>query len=214
MIGARNAAHCEVVLAAADCRQVQVATCDVTDPVSIDGFVGAAAARLDGIDILISCANTAERKSSEGDWALAVQAELTGTVRALDSALPFLRQSDRAAVVTLSSVSARTQSLAYSATKAVIEQFTVAAARRHARDGVRINCVAAGATDASAELWDPASERLPERHGHAPAALWLAGLASAEDIAAPIVYLASTNARWITGQCLVVDGGHWAGGVL
>ena len=196
---------------------VRAESCDVTDPMSVDAFMSQATDMLGGLDILVNCATATERQDSEQGWTRSLQTDLLGGVRLLRSALPHLKESQRAAVVNLSSISAqgaRTEALPYGAAKAAVEQYTAAAARLHARDRIRINCVAPGSTDFVGGIWDWKRQHDPDIYASTREAIPLGGFAQPEDIAQAVVFLASPRARWITGQCLVVDGGQLAAGVV
>ncbi|SRR6266540_4003408 len=89
----------------------------------------------------------------------------------------------------------------YNATKAAVIHLTRQLAAELAPT-VRVNCVAPGVvrTHLARALWENFEDRLNE-------ALPLGRIGEPDDIAGPIVFLASDTARWITGQTLVIDGG-------
>ena len=108
------------------------------------------------------------------------------------------------AVVAVSSVNAEAAppgAAGFAASKAGLEGAVRALARDHAGQGIRVNAVQPGAVRR-------------DRHPHPPevvaaftAQTWLGGIAEPDDVAGPIAFLLSDDARWITGEVLRVAGG-------
>jgi NAD(P)-dependent dehydrogenase (short-subunit alcohol dehydrogenase family) len=135
----------------------------------------------------------------------------------LDAALMLARgfrqkgcHGAQASMVTISSVAAlRAQPglAAYAASKAALLGMTRSLALELARDGIRVNCVAAGlvASEMARELDQNSAEGTDrERNAHP------LGLGKPRDIANAIAFLLSDAARWITGSTMAVDGGYSA----
>jgi NAD(P)-dependent dehydrogenase (short-subunit alcohol dehydrogenase family) len=93
---------------------------------------------------------------------------------------------------------------AYSTSKAGLRALTGALALELAPHGIRVNAVAPGHVNTAMSLVARDDEALAERLHEIP----LARLATPEDIASVVVYLASSRAAYITGQTLTVDGGY------
>jgi 3-oxoacyl-[acyl-carrier protein] reductase len=74
-----------------------------------------------------------------------------------------------------------------------------------------VNCVVAGSTDFPGGIWDRIRRSDPARYEAARRSIPLGGFAGAAQIADAVLFLASPRASWITGQCIVVDGGQTAG---
>lgn len=188
---------------------------DVTDDRSVRAAVTATCAELGGLDVLVNNAGigatgTVEDNTDE-QWHGVFDVNVLGTVRVSRAALPHLRASSNAAIVTTCSIAATAglpQRALYSATKGALLSLTLAMAADHIRDGIRVNCVNPGTADT------PWVERLLE-DGQDPAAERAAlearqpmgRLVSAEEVAAAIAYLASPSAASVTGTALAVDGG-------
>jgi meso-butanediol dehydrogenase/(S,S)-butanediol dehydrogenase/diacetyl reductase len=146
----------------------------------------------------------AEPPFGEGDdeafermWRL----NFLSVVRMTRAALPLLQRSDRAAIVTVSSVNGlmALQSEAYSSSKAAVHSLTTNLAIRYA-PGIRVNAVAPGTT--RTRVWD--HQGGPDRL----ARLYPMGrVGEPDDVAAAVAFLASCDAAWITGHTLPVDGG-------
>jgi 3-oxoacyl-[acyl-carrier protein] reductase len=122
-------------------------------------------------------------------------------------------RSPQASVVTLSSVGARQGApdrMPYVVMKAAIEQYTISAVRLYAPTRIRVNCVVAGSTDFPGGIWDRIRQASPERYDAARRSIPLGDFAP-QSIAEATLFLVSPRASWITGHCLVVDGGQTAG---
>jgi NAD(P)-dependent dehydrogenase (short-subunit alcohol dehydrogenase family) len=131
--------------------------------------------------------------------------------RVARAALPYLRESDKAAIVNTSSIAATAglpQRVLYSATKGAVLSMTLAMAADHVRDGVRVNCVNPGTVDTPwvgrllESALDPAAERAA-LEGRQP----MRRLVDPREVAEAIAYLASPAAASTTGVALAVDGG-------
>ncbi|AHE53755.1 SDR family NAD(P)-dependent oxidoreductase [Sphingomonas sanxanigenens] len=186
--------------------------CDVRSGAAVADFLAAASEAMGGIDVVINCASSLTLGETEADWDAAFQTDLMGSVRVVTHAVSHLRRSRMAAIVLTSSVVTRRpdpQRFAYGAMKAAIEHFTASAALRHAADGIRINCAVPGSTHTA--IWDAVRDRVPQIYETTVRDIPRGRLADADEIASAILFLASPQAGWITGQCLAIDGGQGLG---
>lgn len=141
-------------------------------------------------------------------WRDILDVDLVGAFRCIRAAVPLLKQS-RGAVVNVTSISAfitspTTSSLAYGAAKAGLAYMTRGLALALAPD-IRVNAVAPAFTD-TRWMRDHYGDEYPQRLARAAANVPMGRVASAEDVAAAIVSLA-TGSDFVTGQTLMVDGG-------
>jgi NAD(P)-dependent dehydrogenase (short-subunit alcohol dehydrogenase family) len=128
----------------------------------------------------------------------------------VQKALPYLKQSDGAAVVNFGSISARISQAnrwTYPVTKAAIHQLTRSQALDLANYGIRVNTVAAGIT------WSVPVAGLSQGNRQladdvVAAYQPLGRLAEAEEVADAVLFLCSDNASFITGADIPVDGGY------
>jgi 2,3-dihydro-2,3-dihydroxybenzoate dehydrogenase len=197
-------------------------TLDLTDSSAVSSTVDAIEARVGPIGILVNVAGILRPgpavEITDEDWAATFAVNTTGvfaTCRAVAAAMIPRR---RGCLVTVGSNAAgmpRTNMAAYAASKAAAVQFTRCLGLELAGYGIRCNVVSPGSTDTDMQrsLWpDPADD--------AGAAAVIAGdqaayrigiplgrIASAQDIAEAVLFLASDRAKHITLQDLYVDGG-------
>ena len=188
---------------------------DLTDDASVRLAVEMAADRLGGIDILVNNAGVGATgtvaDNTDEQWHRVFDVNVVGIVRVTRAALPYLRNSQHAAIVNTCSIAATAglpQRALYSATKGAVLSLTLAMAADHIHDGIRVNCVNPGTADTPwigrllAQAGDPAAERAA-LNARQP----MGRLVSADEVAAGIAYLASPLAASVTGTALAIDGG-------
>jgi NAD(P)-dependent dehydrogenase (short-subunit alcohol dehydrogenase family) len=142
------------------------------------------------------------------DWRLVLEVNLTGTfIAARAAAKAMAAGHGGGSIVNISSInglSAAPNTGAYSASKAAVLMLTEQMALEWSALGVRVNAVAPGLIDAGMANRinaDPAARR--QRRSHVP----LGRLGTAADVTEAVLFLASPEAAYITGQTLAVDGG-------
>ena len=147
---------------------------------------------------------------SEEEWDRTLALNLTGTVLCCQQAARLMATSPAAAsnraLLAVSSIRAhgvRPGRLAYSVTKAGLNQFVRAAAYELAPLGIRVNALSPGITATPLAL-----EGNPEVFEEMAATVPLGRAGEPEDMAAAALYLCSPAARFVTGANLVVDGGE------
>ena len=168
------------------------------------------------LDILVNNASmrnySAIADASPAEWQAVVGVNLVGAANYCRAALPALRKSTRASIVNVSScyaVAGRKGMGLYDATKAGMLAMTRTLACEEAPHGVRVNAVCPGSTltnfhIAKAKAAGRASRLLKtERQTTSLLARW----ATPQEIAWPIIWLASDEASFMTGATLMVDGG-------
>lgn len=183
--------------------------CDVTSTEDVDAAFTAVEQELGPVEILVSNAGmTADQlllSMKEEAWSTIIDANLTGAYRVARRATSKMIRARRGRIIFVSSVVALTGSAGqtnYAASKAGLIGFARSLAREIAGRGVTVNVVSPGfvTTDMTEAL--PESRRA-EIVGQVP----LQRMASAEEVAGSIVFLASPAAAYITGAVLPVDGG-------
>jgi NAD(P)-dependent dehydrogenase (short-subunit alcohol dehydrogenase family) len=172
--------------------------------------------RLDRLDVLVNCAGVTGwldiSNPDEATWDRVIDTNLKGTFLCSTTAAGLMRAAGGGSIVNISSVLAA-RGLdglsAYGASKGGINTLTIHLATELARHGIRVNAVAPGATNVErnladdphyAEVWAPL---IP-----------LGRIAETSDIVGPVVFLASGESSYMTGQVLYVDGGWTAAGAF
>ena len=188
---------------------------------SVDGcesIVRTAIEDLGGLDVLVNnagvCIDSTIEKSDETIWDETLNVNLKGTFFCVRAALPALRKKG-GAIVNMASVAGlqgSTEGAVYSASKGGVVNLTRALAMELAPD-IRVNCVCPGWVDTDMlrrEYVDLAADpAAAEREAIEEAPL--KRVATPEEVAKAIAYLASHDARFITGVALPMDGGISAG---
>ncbi len=188
---------------------------------TVDGCesaVRAAIAGLGGLDVLVNnagvCIDSTIEKSDETIWDETLDINLKGTFFCARAALPALRRNG-GVIVNLASVAGLQGSVegaVYSASKGGVVNLTRALAMELAPD-IRVNCVCPGWVDTDMlrrDYVDLADDPAAAERGAIEEAP-LKRVATPEEIAKAIAYLASRDARFITGVALPIDGGISAG---
>ena len=182
---------------------------DVTSRESVDAAFADIAANEGVLHGLVNSAGVARPRPtaelSDEDWSFLISVHLDGTMRASRAAYPLLREG-KGAIVNLTSVASKVgmpQRASYNAVKHGIDGFTKTLAVEWARDGIRANSVGPGYVDT------PFNRKL-ETEGRLDYAcierrIPLRRFADAAEIAAPIVFLLSREASYISGHNLMVD---------
>lgn len=186
---------------------------DVTKSPSVEHMVQKASTTFGGLDILINNAGVGTDGDavalSEKEWQRILDVNLTGVFLCCKQAIPLMKECGGGSIVNIASIAARvggSVSCVYPASKAGVVAFSKNTALRFAKDNIRVNCVCPGHVDTALTytLKDPeVKAALIEKYP-------LGRLATAEEIARAVLFLASEEASFITGIELIVDGGYTA----
>lgn len=206
---ARHAAAAEAVVATVQASggRAEAIQADLAQPSEAAAVVAAAGATFGRLDILVTISLTADHSvlaMHDDAWTAVVGSNLSGTFYCMRAALrEFVRQRRGRiiAITTPASASgAPAGGAAYVTGTAGLLGLTRAMAREVGSRGITINAVTPGAVPLNGEdrvgAVEPSTEYIP-----------LGRTGSADDIAAAVVFLASDDAAYITGQVLHVDGG-------
>jgi len=196
---------------AAHRHKVHAATCDLADGEAIARYIADAAAALGGIDVLVNNASGFGLKDDESGWAASLAVDVMATVRATQAALPYLKQSPAAAIINTSSISALQPSARtppYGAAKAAVVHYTQSEAVVLAPERIRVNSVAPGSIEFPGGMWEARKTQAPALYQSVLASIPFGRLGHPEEVANTVLFLASDEASWITGQTIVVDGGQ------
>src|SRR5437763_11983604 len=196
-------------LAGALKERVHVLTCDLADKDEVEALVPKAEAAMDKLDILVANAGVARDnllvQLRDEDWDQVVAVNLTATFRLARAAVRGMMRRRFGRVIAITSVVGVTGNPGqanYVAAKAGIAGMIKAMAQEYAKRGVTANCVAPGfiVTPMTDKLNDKQREtivaKIPASRAGTPA-----------EVAAAVVFLASNEAGYVTGQTLHVNGG-------
>jgi 3-oxoacyl-[acyl-carrier protein] reductase len=190
---------------------------DVADEPQVEAMVQEVVDRLGGIDILVNNAGVVLHKlivdmpREEWDWQVAVQ--MTGPfLVSKHVARQMIARGQGGKMVNISSLSAlmgRVRGAAHCASKAGLVMFTKVLAMELAQHRINVNAVAPGLIDVPAQR-EEQTLSLAYRDSYVRM-IPLGRMGETEEIAATVLFLASKDADWITGQQYLVDGGTMAG---
>ena len=164
---------------------------------------------IDSLDVLVNCAGVIHRNAEHQPEVFAdvIDINLNGSMRVCNAAREKLKQSKGCIINTASMLSFFGGGLVpgYSASKGGIAQLTKSLAIAYAPDGIRVNAVAPGwiATQLTQALQED-SRRSEAILSRTPLGRW----GEPEDVAGPVLFLASDAACFVTGVVLPVDGGY------
>jgi NAD(P)-dependent dehydrogenase (short-subunit alcohol dehydrogenase family) len=191
---------------------------DVSKAADVDKAVGECVRRFGGLDVLVNNAAVHFARAvdaytaEEIDYLLAVN--LKGAFHAVRAALPALRRSTGSivSVSSMTGVVGQANGAVYVATKGALISMTKALALELGADGIRVNCVCPAGVDTPLMRGWAATMPDPEEVLRGQAAMHLTNrMATPEEIAAAILFLASPAASFITGIALPVEGGATLG---
>ena len=171
--------------------------------------------RLDGLfnNAGIVVQGTVE-ETTEEDWTRQLTINMGSVFHGCRAAIPAFRQTGGGAIVNTASVAGMVgvySRAAYSASKAGIIGLSKSMAKDYVKEGIRVNCVCPGTVDTPSWRGRVASAADPEQALHDFIARQpMARVGRPEEVAAAALYLLSDDATFVTGTCLVVDGGWTA----
>lgn len=195
---------------------------DVTDSAQVAAAVARTRERFGRIDVLHNNVGVTEMgdpvELSEEAWHRGVDVNLTSMFLTSKHVLPVMLEQGKGAIVAISSLASVQVNaypyIAYSSAKAGLNQFIRSLAVRYAPRGIRANAVLPGVMDTPliyrqiAGQFEDVEEMRRRRHAASPMGV----MGDAWDVAHAAAFLASDEAKYITGVCLPVDGGKGCAG--
>jgi NAD(P)-dependent dehydrogenase (short-subunit alcohol dehydrogenase family) len=193
-------------------------TCDATDAAQVAKLIDDTVARFGRVDILVNNVGRSEPggpvELDEATWDGQMEINLKTVFLGCKAVLPVMERQGAGAIVNISSVAGLRYvgkpQVGYSAAKAALMQFTRVTAVLYAAKGVRLNCVVPGLMDT------PLVRRLADKYAggdldgfraHRNNQVPMGRMGDGWDVAHAVLFLASDEARYVTGTELVVDGG-------
>lgn len=192
-------------------------TVDVSDRDAVSAAMATVESAHGRLDCVVNCAGSFIARGVDvttPDWERVLGVNVRGISNVVQAAVPLLSRSDTPAVVNTASVSAHVAQPSrwtYNATKGAIVTLTKCMAMDLAPQGIRVNVVSPG------WIWTPEVSRAAGGDRETWEPVWgrfhlLRRLGEPEEVARAIVFLCSTDASFITGAELAVDGGYLAMG--
>ena len=186
-----------------------VVPCDLSDSAAVEALVPAAEAALGHLDILVNNAGVTRDnlfvRMKDAEWDAVLAINLTAAFRLSRAALKGMMKRRHGRIVSITSVVGTIGNPGqgnYSAAKAGMIGMSKALAHEVASRGITANCIAPGF------IASPMTDALNDKQREALLAKAPAGrLGTAQEIGAAVVYLASDEAAYVTGQTLHINGG-------
>ena len=187
---------------------VFAATCDVADAESLAAFLDASHAALGTVDVLINNTSGFGISDDEAGWQKTCSVDIMGTVRATKQVVPWMEAQGEGVIIYTSSISGMEAGSppAYAAAKAAVISYSKTMAASLAPKGIRVNNIAPGAIEFPGGMWAQIKEHMPDMYNTVISKIPFGRLGTPEEIAAAVVFLASSRASWISGVTLPVDG--------
>jgi 3-oxoacyl-[acyl-carrier protein] reductase len=189
--------------------RVRVAVADFSDPTAPERLAKEAEAAMGRVDILVNNAGVTRDalalRMNDEDWRTVLEIDLTAQFRLTRALLRGMVRRRHGRVIGISSVvgvSGNAGQANYAAAKAAMIGMSKSIAAEVAGRGITVNCIAPGL------IVTPMTENLTaERRQRLAEAIPAGRFGAAEEVAAGVVYLASAEAAYITGQTLHINGG-------
>ena len=182
---------------------------DVGDGDALAAWVERSAEAFGGLDVVVANVSALAIPDSEENWQSSLNVDLMHTVRLVRAAMPHLERSDYASITAISSVSGRESDFAsgpYGTAKTAIIGYIHGLSMQLAENGIRANTVSPGNTYFEGGVWSNIETGDPGLFKMAVELNPTGHMGTPEEIAGPVVFLASRQARRISDTNLVVDG--------
>ncbi len=189
--------------------------CDIADRAAVDAAIAAAEARLGPIDVLVNNAGwdvfRPFVKTEPAQWEKLIAVNLTGALNMHHAVLPGMAARRAGRIVNIASDAARVGSsgeAVYAACKGGLVAFSKTIAREHSRHNITVNVVCPGPTDTALFAQYKEGAGNPDKLVEAfTRSIPLGRIGQPDDLPGAILFFASDDAAYVTGQVLSVSGG-------
>ena len=185
---------------------------DVADESRLSNWVSEAAEQLGGIDILVSNVGAMAIGADRDSWQLNLNVEVLGLVTLVEAGLPYLEKAaeqngDACIIATGSTASvAAPEPSAYGAIKGALVHYIKGVAKQNAAKKIRANVVSPGMVYFEGGVWHKVEQFMPDFFKDSFAKNPMGRMATPQDIANAVVFLASPRSSFTTGINLNVEG--------
>jgi 3-oxoacyl-[acyl-carrier protein] reductase len=182
---------------------------DVGDADALAAWVEQSAQSFGGLDVVVANVSALAIPDTEENWQTSLNVDLMHTVRLVRAAMPHLERSDAASIIAISSVSGRESDFAsgpYGTAKTAIIGYINGLALQLAEKNIRANTVSPGNTYFEGGVWQGIENGNPDLYSMAVGLNPTGHMGTPGEIAGPVVFLASSVSRRVSGTNLVVDG--------
>lgn len=185
---------------------------DVSNYLQVQEMVDRAVQELEGVDILVNNAGMSQPalllNMTEETWDKIIGIHLKGTFNCTQSVAKYMKDKKSGKIINVISTAGlfgTVGQINYASAKAGIIGFTKSASRELGRYGINVNAICPGVTATEMTTKVRSDDKLKEVY---LSRIQLGRFAEPEEIAPAFVFLASEDARYVTGQVLCVDGGY------
>jgi len=195
-------------------RKIVSVRADMRDTTEVNSLLKATVDQFDRVDIVFCNAGVASWARTEDltdiEWDFVLDCDLKGTFRLCRATIPFMKKQKCGRIIVNASISGTSTGWVghahYCAAKAGLVGFAKSLAVEVARDGITVNAVSPGIIET--EQSKSQASLGPEGLSRIAQQIPVGYVGTPEDIAAIVTFLASDEARYLTGQNIVVDGGY------
>jgi len=210
MVGDQNEALGKQVAGELDGRGAFHAV-DVSDLERVRGLVDATVERFGRLDVLVNNAGIGSFGETPDvdpeQWHRVIAVDLHSVFYGCRAAIPHLRRAGGGAIVNTASISGLLADYgfsAYNAAKGAVVNYTRTLAIDHAHEGIRVNAVCPGMIKTALSAVLVQNEKVMAEYARA---IPMGRVGEADEVADVVAFLASDDARYVTGQSLAIDGG-------
>ncbi len=213
-ICARNPDPVEAVVGALATRGVSAFgdAVDITDEGALKGWVAHAGEQLGGIDILVSNVGAMAIGADRDSWQQNLSTDVLGLVHMVDAGLPYLEkaaeQHGDASIVAIGSTASATspEPSSYGAMKAAMVHYIKGVAKQNAARNIRANIVSPGMVYFEGGVWHSIEQLAPDFFKTSLEKNPMGRMATPQEVASAVVFLASPRSAFTTGVNLNVEG--------